>query len=219
MVIVQRLSLTVTRENNMIRIKIKVNKNMTTTSAMILAAGTASRMGRTKQLLDLGGAPLLQQVIQSVKSFPFKEIITVLGHDAEQIQNNVVTKDARCCWIVNEDYALGQSQSLKTGIEAIQTTHVMLFLGDQPFISKTTISAIYEKGKTMERDLSCPFVIRPVYHSIPGHPVFFGNVKQIDFSKLSSDQGAKSLIKQMDNYNEILVEDDEIIFDIDTPVV
>src|SRR5690625_1268283 len=116
---------------------------MTSISALILAAGTASRMGCTKQLLDLGGAPLLQQVMQNVTPFPFEEIFTVLGHDAEQVENNVVIKDARCRWIVNPSYIKGQSHSLKIGMAAIQTAHVMVFLGDQPFITNTTIFKIY----------------------------------------------------------------------------
>jgi len=190
---------------------------MTTTSALILAAGTGSRMGRTKQLLDFGGAPLLQRVVQRVMNFPFTEIIIVIGHDAEQVQDNLIVKTDRCRWVMNQDYARGQSYSLKKGMAAIQTNHVMVFLGDQPFINDPTIFKISEMGKKWARSLQSSFVVRPVYRSIPGHPVFFGNVKQIDFSQLSNDQGAKAIIKQMGNYYELPVADDGTILDIDTP--
>ncbi len=190
---------------------------MAAISALILAAGTSSRMGQTKQLLDLGGAPLLKRVIQNVKIFPFTKIIIVIGHDAEKIQNNIAMKDERCRWIFNPKYAYGQSHSLKTGVAAIQTEHVMVFLGDQPFIKDTTILKIYEKGNKCGREMESPFVVRPIYRNIPGHPVFFGNVKQISFNELPQDQGAKTLIKQINNYYELPVTDDGSIFDIDTP--
>lgn len=190
---------------------------MTATSALILAAGISSRMGSTKQLLDLGGVPMLERVIEKVTTFAFSEIIIVIGHEAEQVKNNVAIKDERCRWVVNPDYADGQSFSLKAGVAAIQTPNVMVFLGDQPFITNTTISNVYEKGESLGEKLSRAFAVRPIYRSIPGHPVFFGNIRQIDFSTLSSDRGAQSLIKQLDNYYELPAADDGSIFDIDTP--
>src|SRR5690625_3687892 len=186
-------------------------------SALILAAGTASRMGCTKQLLHLDEVPLLERVVQSVTPFTFAEIIIVIGHDAKQIKNNIDLKDERCRWMFNSDYKKGKSHSLKVGIAAIQTEHVMVFLGDMPFISHTTIVKTYERGKRWAKKQSNSFVIRPVHRSVPGHPVFFGNIKQFNFHNLTADQGVRTLMQQMNNYDEIPVVDDGSILDIDTP--
>jgi molybdenum cofactor cytidylyltransferase len=55
-------------------------------SAIILAAGESKRMGRTKQLLDVGGKPLLQLILDGILPTDVDEIILVLGHEAERIR-------------------------------------------------------------------------------------------------------------------------------------
>src|SRR5699024_12751174 len=107
----------------------------------------------------------------------------------------------------------GESHYCKSGIAAVKTAHVMVFLGDMPVMKQETIRTIYENRKK-ERE---PYAVRPVYCSIAGHPVLFRNISHLDFSTLTNDQGAKRLIKQMDHYTEITVLDEGCIFDIDTP--
>jgi len=80
--------------------------------AVILAAGTSSRMGRTKQLLDWGGVPLLQAVIRKVLVHPFSEVIAVIGYRAAEIQRAIRIDDGRFRWVVNGRYSSGQSSSL-----------------------------------------------------------------------------------------------------------
>lgn len=187
-------------------------------AALILAAGVSKRMGQMKQLLDLGGRPLLEHVIRQVMSFPFSEIVTVIGHRAVRIRRYISIPDERFRWIVNAAYEQGQSTSLRRGITAIRSMHVMVFLADQPFIASDTIRAVYDQGARWGRDrMRRPFVVRPSHCSRPGHPVFFGHVKRLDLTRLSGDQGAKRVISDMDSLYTLPVEDPYILFDIDTP--
>ncbi len=48
-------------------------------SAIILAAGTSSRMGRPKPLLEVGGQRLLERVLEAVQHSTAEEIVVVLG--------------------------------------------------------------------------------------------------------------------------------------------
>mgnify|MGYP001210661025 CR=1 FL=1 len=190
---------------------------LTDTAALILAAGASRRMGQMKQLLDLGGIPLLERVVCQVMRFPFTEIVTVIGYGFEQIRQRVSIADERFRWIVNADYDRGQSHSLQKGIDEIESSAVMVFLGDQPFIARETTRAIYDEGVKQAAKLNRPFVVRPSFRSVPGHPVYFGNVQQMDFDSLSGDQGAKPLIRKMNHHYVLPVDDDGIVFDIDTP--
>ena len=47
-------------------------------SGIILAAGSGSRMGKTKQLLPLGKTTILGQVVQNARKSALHEIIVVL---------------------------------------------------------------------------------------------------------------------------------------------
>jgi molybdenum cofactor cytidylyltransferase len=52
-------------------------------TGIVLAAGTSSRFGRTKQLLELDGKPLVQHAVDAAAAGGLDEIVVVLGHDAE----------------------------------------------------------------------------------------------------------------------------------------
>ncbi|OCA88724.1 nucleotidyltransferase family protein [Pseudobacillus wudalianchiensis] len=188
--------------------------------AIILAAGTSSRMGRPKQLLPLGEHLLLGHVINRVLTGEFTKVTAVIGHEAALIQELLPVKDSRFQWVLNEDYHSGQSSSLKRGIESLglQQANVMVFLGDLPFIEEQTIHTIYQSGVRMLKEYKAPFMIRPVYKNIPGHPVFFGHIHQETFSGLDGDQGGRAIVEQFAYKRRLLVEDEGILLDIDTPI-
>ncbi|HEX7066319.1 MAG TPA: nucleotidyltransferase family protein [Bacillales bacterium] len=185
--------------------------------AMILAAGTSSRMGTPKQLLRLGDTPLLQHVTQNILRFDFSEIIAVIGHEAEEIKRSVQIEDERFRWVINPEYASGQSTSLRKGIESCGSSDIMVFLGDEPLISEQTVQTIFQFGFKKQSVSSEPFVVRPSYQSTPGHPVFFGNAQKIDFSNLDGDRGAKKIINRLESRHIVPVNDKGILMDVDTP--
>ncbi|MEH7122360.1 nucleotidyltransferase family protein [Bacillus sp. JJ1773] len=187
--------------------------------AVILAAGTSSRMGQPKQLLELNGLPLLEHVIRVALSADFSEIITVIGCEAAKIQKSISIEDPRFRWIFNEDYLSGQGSSLKTGIINAGDCHsgVMVFLGDLPFIAESTVQSIYQFGKDMLNKQQESFVIQPEYHGITGHPVFFGHPNRNIFMELQGDRGAKAIMNKIPHRQSISMDDRGILFDIDTP--
>jgi molybdenum cofactor cytidylyltransferase len=94
----------------------------------------------------------------------------------------------------------------------------MVFLGDQPLISDETIRLVFQRGL----DQCCqmpdqPFVIRPCFQGISGHPVFIGNFRIIDFTGIEGDQGTKQIIQNIRHSFLIPVEASGILFDIDLP--
>src|ERR687891_659089 len=58
-----------------------------TVSCVILAAGTSSRLGEPKQLLELSGKPVLQHVLDVASGTEVDEIVVVLGHEADRIED------------------------------------------------------------------------------------------------------------------------------------
>jgi CTP:molybdopterin cytidylyltransferase MocA len=59
--------------------------------AVVLAARMSSRMGEAKQLLRLGENTLLGQVLENVRTSRAKDIVLVLGHEAEKIKERIST--------------------------------------------------------------------------------------------------------------------------------
>ncbi|WP_153731528.1 nucleotidyltransferase family protein [Sporosarcina obsidiansis] len=187
--------------------------------AIILAAGTSSRMGKPKQLLPLGEQSLLERTIHRLVDEDFSEVIAVIGHEAKAIKEKISIKNERFRWIENEAYLTGQSSSLKTGIVSLKEhhSHAMVFLGDLPFISDETIRLIYQTGVDRLKEYGESFVIRPTYKEVPGHPVFFGNINRHHFAQLQGDTGGKSIMKRIPHHILLEVEDEGILMDVDSP--
>jgi molybdenum cofactor cytidylyltransferase len=172
-------------------------------AAVILAAGTSARMGRTKQLLPYDGAPLLQASIDAAAASDLMEIIVVLGHQAEEIRSAVmmpVNKPLR--FVVCEDYASGQSASLACGLgaSADNVDAVAVLLGDQPDIDAVAINRVVAAW----RDAFEP-VVRPVFVSekgrrLPGHPVVLARAVWSALAVQVGDFGARSWLRAHPEY-------------------
>src|SRR5918997_5983315 len=102
-------------------------------SAVVLAAGASTRLGRPKQLLELDGKPLLQHVVDALDGAGLDEVVVVLGHEAERIRAAVVLP-ARGRVVVNRAHRSGQASSLRAGLDAVDAASeaAVVVLGDQP---------------------------------------------------------------------------------------
>src|SRR5947207_9145318 len=93
------------------------------TAAIILAAGSSSRMGggRHKLLLPLDNRPVLAHVIDAVLASQGRPILVVLGHQADQVKEQLATYATHpdITLIENPNYLEGMSTSMRVGLETI----------------------------------------------------------------------------------------------------
>jgi CTP:molybdopterin cytidylyltransferase MocA len=124
-------------------------------SAVILAAGSSSRMGQAKQLLALGESTVLAQTLAHVQAAALDEIILVLGASAEAIHRRLPSPQELKI-VVNPDYQQGIASSLRTGLTAVDPNSdaALIILGDQPFLRPQTLDRIAAR----KRRLSSPCI-------------------------------------------------------------
>jgi molybdenum cofactor cytidylyltransferase len=181
-------------------------------TGIILAAGSASRIGRIKQLLAFRETTLLGQVIENAVGSLLDEVVVVLGHGADEIQRAVRLEGARV--VLNEVYAQGQSTSLRAGLSALatETDAVMFILGDQPLVAPEVMNALIE-GYCRTK---APIVL-PTYRGRRGNPVVIDRGLFPQVESLTGDTGARVLFQgYAEEIVEIDVDDDSIHFDLDT---
>jgi len=162
-----------------------------TTCAIVLAAGAGVRMGgRVKQLLPLGGRPLVQHPIDAAVAAGLEDVVVVLGHAAEEVAA-VLALPPGGAVVVNPLYAAGQSTSLHAGVDALPCSAraALVLLGDQPEVGAAAIRAVVEAHARR----GAP-VVRAAYGGRPSHPVLLGHEVWPGVQGLRGDQGARALI-------------------------
>lgn len=135
-------------------------------TAVVLAAGSSSRMGRPKQLIELGGKPLLQHAVD-LATARFDDAVLVLGHEADEVESTLELSP-RVKVIRNPEYPSGQESSVRAGLLAVpeDSDAAAFFLGDQPTMSRAFVDEVIEAFAS-----SSASVVRPGTSQAPGHPV------------------------------------------------
>lgn len=159
-------------------------------SIVILAAGTSSRLGRPKQLLDLGGEPLLRHVVRNALASRAREVVLVLGSQAEEIAAAVGELGQRT--VINPDFAEGQSTSLKAGVRAIapNAQGMIVMLGDQPTVTPVLLNRLISAFEA-----TGAYIVQPMYGETPGNPVLIDRDYFPELLEIEGDQGAREVIK------------------------
>src|SRR2546428_13415152 len=85
-------------------------------SAVILAAGTSSRMREPKPLVPIGGRPMLDHVLSAVRGSRIEDIVVGLGASADRVRETVSLEGARPT--VNEAHPEGRSTPIRAGLRA-----------------------------------------------------------------------------------------------------
>jgi CTP:molybdopterin cytidylyltransferase MocA len=147
--------------------------NRVTIGAVLLAAGSGSRMGhRPKSLLELDGVPLICRQLIALSGAGVDEVVVVLGHYADRIEEAV--KEFPVTLLRNSNPDAGQVSSLRLGLQALSSKldAVLIALADQPLISSQDISDLISAYKKRPQDT---LVVQPSVEGLPGNPVIFNN--------------------------------------------
>ncbi len=139
--------------------------------AVLLAAGSGSRMGnRPKSLLQLGGVPLIRRQLIALSGAGVDEVVVVLGHYADLIEEAV--KEFPVTLVRNPVPDAGQISSLRIGLQALspKLDATLVALADQPLINSQDINDLI--GAYKKRSAGTQ-VVQPTVDGLPGNPVMF----------------------------------------------
>ncbi len=192
-------------------------------SGIVLAAGTSSRLASgvtpeggqrnlPKQLLELGGRPLLRRVAQAALGSRLSEVVVVLGHEARQVAAALDGLEVRT--VVNPDYRRGQSASVRAGLAAAAPdARAALFLpADQPLVSSRLIDRLIAAWAGCEGAIAVP-----VRHGDRGAPVLFDRAYFAELAALEGDAGGRRLLpRHPAAIVEVEVDDPLELADVDT---
>jgi molybdenum cofactor cytidylyltransferase len=177
-------------------------------AAAVLAAGTSSRMGRNKMLLELNGEPLVRRAVRTVLEARFLEVTVVVGREPELIA--AALEGMPCRFAFNPDFATqGMEASLRTAVTNIpdDSSGLLFTLADQVFVTSSMMRTLIEsRGDALVAASRFGDVIAP--------PHLFSSAL---FEVLGTPgNGAKPLIQKHLERVVFVDQPVEALFDLDT---
>ena len=179
---------------------------------LILAAGESARLGKPKQLLAFKGTVLLSHIIQACLASKVGPVHVVLGCKSEEIKTRIIEHDISI--LIHSNWNAGMGSSLAYGVSQLSQSDVdgiIVVLTDQIFLTKNNILNLIAKQQESNKN-----IITSQYAEGSGPPVLFMKKYFEKLTKLTGEEGAKSIIQKNVPDSDI-VEFEKGHFDIDTP--
>jgi len=185
---------------------------------LLLAAGTSSRMGQLKQLLDWHGPPMVRHVAQQALASNLTGLVAVVGAAADRVQ--AALADLEITVVTNPDYVTGQASSLRAGLHAVPVTvdAVVVLLADQPLVTSALINTLVATFQ-QERAMAAPgpVAVIPCYRGQRGNPVLLARALFPELQQVQGDVGARAVLQRYAaQIRRLDTTDPAVISDIDT---
>ena len=138
-----------------------------TVAGIVLAAGSATRMGRNKLLLPVGGEPLVRRVARAAVEAGLAPVLVVTGHEAGRVR--AALEGVPHEPVPNPRHALGMSTSLDAGIAAVpgDAAAAVVLLADMPFVGPAMIRAVVARHGAGAR------IATARYAGVPAPPTLY----------------------------------------------
>ncbi|MFZ5570689.1 MAG: DVU_1551 family NTP transferase [Thermodesulfobacteriota bacterium] len=182
-------------------------------TAVVLAAGNSSRMGRFKPLLPIGGVTMVERTVALFRKAGIEDICVVTGHGREQLAPLFETAAVRN--IVNRRDHLEMFSSVRLALDAMEpeTEAVILLPADIPLIRPWTVRFLLESHHR-DRDR----ILIPCFRGKRGHPVIIPREYFDTIRSWCGKEGLKGVLDRLaPGTVPVAVADENILFDIDTP--
>ena len=179
--------------------------------AVVLAAGASVRFGSAKQLVRIGGRPLLHTVVTRASEVAGTAVTVVLGARAAELAP--LLRHSPVSIVINRDWPEGLASSIRAGVTRLPgtCTGVMLVLADQAAVTAEDLKRLAAAWRRQP-----DYIAAALYRATTGVPAIFPRSCFSDLAELRGDVGARAVLRR--NPDRIVrVPIESAAFDLDTP--
>jgi molybdenum cofactor cytidylyltransferase len=173
--------------------------------AVVLAAGSSSRMGTPKADLPTpDGATFLEAILATLGGAGIGAVRVVVAPGAAHATSSVI----------NPDPARGMLSSVQCGLRALpqDCEAVLVWPVDHPLVTAATVISMIEAFVAGN-----PPVVVPSHGGRRGHPVLFAGRVLPELLRADPREGARAVVHAHDDRLELAVPDPGVVTDVDTP--
>lgn len=179
--------------------------------AVVLAAGSSSRFGATKQTVVLDDVPMVRRALDTAARVCKDRVLTVIGHDTSSVLG-AMNADSGFI-VVNEDYREGLGSSIAAAARGCRAgaDALLLLLADQALVTADHLFALLDSWTGSDTE-----IVATAYDGTRGPPVLFPRAAFDDLCQLSGENGARGLFED-ERFQVKTVRFEAAAVDIDTP--
>lgn len=134
--------------------------------AIVPAAGSAERFGGAKLLADVGGQPLLERTVRSLREGGASRVIVVLAPGADEIRSSVpALGESWVSVVTNRRPERGMISSIQAGLREAEASVLLVLPGDMPYVEPATVAGLLRKHEETGG------IVSPRFDGKRGHPV------------------------------------------------
>jgi molybdenum cofactor cytidylyltransferase len=189
------------------------NQNMSQSAifAVVLAAGSSTRFGRTKQLEKFEGVSLAAGAVRKAESVCGELTVLVTGKDWQKVADTCAPLAGY--FVINTDYEQGLASSIACGVRAVADSAdaILLMLSDLPLVTTEHLTKLVNAWAESPQT-----IVASAFEDTLGPPIVFPKADFDALMQLSGDRGARPIIDANKERVQAIV-CEEAAFDIDRP--
>ncbi len=176
---------------------------------VVLAAGSSSRMGRNKLLLELEGEAVVRRAARQALEAGLSPVIVVLGFEAERVARALEGLPVEP--VIDPRSAKGMHASLVAGLERLPADcdAAVVILADMPLVTSEMLAAVAARYRTGE----APLVIS-LYGEAQAPPTLYHRSL---FPTLLAAGGGRDVVRTHRHLAAALHWPPELLADLDRP--
>jgi molybdenum cofactor cytidylyltransferase len=182
-------------------------------AAVVLAAGSSSRMGRNKLLLAIEGETLVRRATHAALAARLDPVVVVLGHEAQQVGAELA--GLPCVPVVNPSHGEGVRTSLQAGVTraaASPAGALVVILADMPFVTAAMIGTVVDR----HRATAAPLVVSR-YGDVDAPPILYHRSLYAELLAMTGDRCAKQVVRRHRAEAAVVAWPELCLRDVDTP--
>jgi CTP:molybdopterin cytidylyltransferase MocA len=159
--------------------------------AIILAAGSSSRLGSPKQAVEIGEETLLERTARVAAEAGADPILVVLGANSEVTSKLRFPEKTEL--VLNEEWQEGVASSIRAGMKKLQSLKpkadaLFLLVCDQPAVTADHLKRMMKQARE-------DYPVASSYAGTVGTPAIFPRGYFESLLALKGDVGARSLLR------------------------
>lgn len=163
-------------------------------AGIVLAAGSSTRMGRNKLLLELDGEAVVRRAARTAIAAGLDPVVVVTGHEHEAVTARL--HDLRVRTVSNTEHAKGTHTSVAAGVSALSDdcAAAVVILADMPFVT----AAMLRDVVALYRRSHAPLVVSRYGGDVTAPPILYDRALFGELARMDSRCGRAVVRRHID---------------------